>query len=129
MYYSICTKKSPLNFFAIEMRTVIKDPEILNRERRKFQAVVVDRNTLIHSTLASLNLESETDCQVLIDELDRQHEQLIPLYEEIRDQLKEFIQFAQAIAKNPELFDSNAKPPETVVIGDHAYTKDSTNSL
>lgn len=113
------------SFTSFEMRIVIEDSQLLDKQRTRFQKVVEDRNTLIHSTLDTFNADSESDCQVLIDELDRQGEQLIPLYEEIQRLLKNSVDYMQAIAANPELFDHNSEKPDAIQIGDLTFTRDS----
>lgn len=111
-----------LPFFAFELRMGFDDPNMLERKREEFQAVVADRNKLIHSTL---NLESDEDCQALIEELDRQREQLIPIFKETQDHLKNTIEFVKSIAANPELLNHNTEAPETIVIGKQTFTQPS----
>ena len=112
-------------FFHSALRIVIPDPEELARQRKKFQAVVEDRNTLIHQSLIKFNLESDTDCQSLIDEIDRQHKQLDPLSHEIQNLLKNHIDCILALKDNPELLTSQGNLPDSVEIGDLTFTKDS----
>jgi len=117
--------KVQLPHITMQIRRGCDDPDFLERERKKFQAVVEDRNKLIHCTLATFNFDSDVDCQRLIDELDRQLEQLRPLYKEIQDTLRAFTGMIQAVAANPSLLDHNADPPETIEMGDHSFTRDS----
>jgi len=112
-------------FISMEWRIEIKNPEMLARQRKKFQAVVEDRNTLIHQSLIKFNLESDTDCQSLIDEIDRQHKLLDPLSHEIQNLLKNHIDYIQALKDNPELLTSQGNLPDTVEIGDLTFTKKS----
>lgn len=107
-------------FMHTALRIEIKDPEVLERVREKFKAVIKDRNTVIHDTL---KLDSDADCQALIDEIDRQREQLKPLYEEIRKLLGVFRKSIQAIGDNPDLLDPDAEPPETLKVGDTIFTQ------
>lgn len=113
-------------FISMGIRVVVEGPEVLVQKRKQFQAVVVDRNTLIHCTLTTLDFESETDCQILINELDRQLEKLRPVYKEIQYLLRHSIQFTQAVAANPSLFDPNAKQPDSIKIGSHIFTQESS---
>lgn len=110
-----------LPYFAFESRVGFNDPADLDQKREQYQAVVADRNTLIHSTLS---LDSDEDCEALIEELDRQREQLTPIYKELQDHLKHTIEFAKSIAENPHQFIYEGAPPETIQVGETTYTQD-----
>lgn len=87
---------SPWISFSFQLETDDAKRAKLESELKK---LINSRNELVHHRLTNVRTDSKEDWQELIEYLDNQHEQLLPVYDWLKSLAKSFIESADAVHK------------------------------